>query len=223
VLTTLLQPEGASVLERTVPILRELDADLNLVRSRVLDAKQLTLDTDMGFHSLSNGGFYVITNGKNPITDAGGKGDELYLLSYDAQWELLRIVELTINGTPHDFHPARVLTLEEGTLLIPYQQIQRLPQAEGETTGYATDAGKVFVMALKDAARVVGTIFAADYNVRANDGEPLIGGRNAHVAVWGERLFVAHDYLVEEDEVDLGEGGDGMYRIIRAGWWKLRY
>ncbi len=223
-LTTLVPGEGASVLDRTVPILRELDVNLQLVRAQELDAKQLTLDTHMGLHPLTNGGFYVFSNGKNPITNAGsGRGDELYLLSYDDQWELLRIVQLTINGTPHDFHPSRVLELEDQVFLIPYQQIQRLPQREGETTGYATDAGKVFVMALKGIEKVVGTIFAADYSVRPNDGEPLVGGRNAHMALWGDRLFVAHDFIVEEDEVDLGEGGDGAYRIIRAGWWKLQF
>lgn len=221
-LTTILQDEGASVLERTVPYLREFDANLQPVRERKLDSKQLTLDTDMGLYPLPNGGFYVFSNGKNPITGGGmNRGDDLYLLSYNDQWELMRIVQLTINGLPHDFHPSRVWGYRDDIVLMAFQQIQGLPQVEGEGTGYAAGAGKVFVMALKGIEKVVGTIFAADYNVRPNDGEPLVGGANAHIALWGDRLFVAHDYLVEEDEIDLGEGGDGAYRIIRAGWWKL--
>lgn len=222
-LTTLLQEQEASVLDRTVPILREFDVNLHLVRAQKLDAKQLSLDTHMGLHPLANGGFYVLTNGKNPITAGTMSGDDLFLLSYDEQWELLRIVQLTTNGTPHDFHPSRILELAENMLLIPYQQIQRLPQAEGEETGYANETGKAFVMALKGIEKVVGTIFAADYSVRPNDGEPLIGARNSHIARWGDRLFVAHDFLVEEDEIDLGEGGDGAYRMIRVGWWKISY
>lgn len=211
---------NASVNYKTAPIVRALNASFSLLQVKVLETDKVSLDTHLALLPREGGGLWVVGNGKDPLAPTEQKkGDELYLLEYDKQWGLVQMFRLTNNGLPHDFWPSEVF-MDRGLLFIPYHQIQQLPQYEGHDTGYPQDAGKVFVLAVKDGKLIVGTLFVADYGVRLPGGERKLGGRDAHFARMENRLFVAYDAIVEEDALD---PGDGDYRIVRIKWLDLVY
>lgn len=210
----------ASVQNKTSPILRTFDAQLNKIQEKILNTDKLTLDTHMAFVFRADGGLHVISNGRDPLAPSEQKkGDELYQLDYDKEWELEKMFRLTNNGLPHDFWPSEVF-LDRGLLFFPFHRIQHLPQFEGDDSGYPKDAGKVFLMAVRNGKMISGSVFAHDYDARPQGGEKKIGGRNTHVTKVGKKLFVVHDAIIENDVFDTG---DGAYRLIRAKWIDLMY
>jgi hypothetical protein len=210
----------ATVLEKAVPYARRLDATFAVVQERPLATRDFTVDNHAALSVDANGQLIVVANGRDPLEASEvKKGDELFLFVYDVAWDLLSVTKLTHNGMPHDFHPSQLVEdSEHGLLYIPYQKVETLPQIDGEDNGYPVEAGKLFLMALKDRSEVVGTFFLADHPYRSDNTEPLRGARNVHMARAGERLFVAYDMIVQEDATD---GGDGEYRVVRSKYISL--
>lgn len=217
-LTANIRDPLAPVTEKSLPVLRFLNKSFAVEKFSILATKNISVDSHLALQQLPNGGFHIFTNGRDLVAQTSElkKGDELYGLTYGADWDLLKITKLTNNGRPHDFWISDIAVHSSGMLLIPYQQIQSLPQVEGDESGYPTDAGKVFVMALRDLEWVFGTIFAADYPIRPSQSERLEGGQNAHILLSGNRVYVAHQVVIEDDPVD---ETDGDYGLIRVQWF----
>lgn len=214
--TTKFFGERESAENKTAPIVRELGGDFQLARSRILHTANLSLDISMSLAPLpAKDGFAIVANGRDPIAPSEiEKGDELFVLEYDKNWELQNIIRVTTTGA-HNFWPGQVV-MENNIWFVPYQKVERVRLNADDDNGYPADAGKIFVMALQNQHTIVGTLFFADYSARKPGGDKLHAGRGAHIVKSGKRMFLAHDSIVEDDLTDTK--GNGNYRILRLSW-----
>ena len=108
VITNIVPPEDATILEKHQPFLRVFEADFTLAYEAPIQVGGLHTDLFAKFITRSESNrFYIITSG-HPILDEsnGQRGFELYALEFTNEGTPVEYFKLTNNGRPHDFWPS---------------------------------------------------------------------------------------------------------------------
>lgn len=219
-LTTYDPGPDAGILDVKGPLLRLFDENWELVGDPLrLATNSYVVDTHSSIVPTGGNSFYVIGNAHKTFDAQDDRGDDLHLFKYDQDRKLFEVVQMTNNGLPHDFWPNDAMYVEEHNVIyVPYHQVVGANTTVHGENGYPIDAGQLFVTGLRDTTTTIGTIFASDYDYTEIGDDRIEGGKNVHIDLMGDRMYILHQAIVANDLLD---GASEEYQVLRMQWFDL--
>lgn len=219
-LTTYDPGEDAGILDVKGPMIRTFNQDWELMGDPLrLATNSYVVDSHSSIVPTGGNSFYVIGNAHKTFDAQDQRGDDLFLFKYDEEQKLFEVVQLSNNGLPHDFWPNDAMYVaEHNVMYIPYHQVVGAGTTTHGENGYPVDAGQLFITGLRDTTTTIGTIFASDYDYTEMGEDRIEGGRNVHIDVIGDRIYIVHQGIVANDLLDRASE---EHQTIRMQWFDL--
>jgi len=212
ILTTIIPPEGSSVLEQTKPMLRILENDFSLAYASPMYIAGIDTDLFANFFTRTESNrFYILSSGKPSIDESKGqRGSELYAFEFANNGAPIEYFRLTNNGRPKDFWPSGSFFDEEtGETYITNHRIPAPNFSDKDySPNFPVNTATNYVQALdKDLNMIGGTMLS---ETGSRNGKAF-GFTHTRIYKVHTRLYALYD-KIQKDE---GDGSEDRILLTR--------